>query len=66
MIYIPPSWWHHIEALDGNVSMLLPFDMSRAEQVALIIPVVLELAETKVCVCWTAKKSKRDLWDLWA
>ena len=38
MIYIPPSWWHHIEALDGNVSMLLPFDMSRAEQVALPRP----------------------------
>jgi hypothetical protein len=38
VIYIPPSWWHHVEGLEGNVSVLLPFDMDPAEQRALLRP----------------------------
>ena len=38
VIYIPPAWWHHVEALEGNVSLLLPFNMSRTEQQALPRP----------------------------
>ena len=30
--------WRHVEALEGNVSVLLPFDMTRAEQDALPRP----------------------------
>ena len=28
--------WYHVEALEGNVSVLLPFDLNRAEQGALL------------------------------
>mmetsp|Transcript_40819 Transcript_40819/g.68379 ORF Transcript_40819/g.68379 Transcript_40819/m.68379 type:complete len:314 (+) Transcript_40819:124-1065(+) len=31
-LYIPPFWWHHITALDDNVSVLMPFDLSPYEQ----------------------------------
>ena len=33
-IYIPPGWWHMAEAIDGSISVLLPFDMSEREQKA--------------------------------
>lgn len=32
------GWWHHVEALEGNCSVLLPFDMTEAEQRALPRP----------------------------
>ena len=35
LVYIPPGWWHYVEALEGNASVLLPFDMSVAEQQSL-------------------------------
>ena len=31
-LYIPPFWWHCVEAIDANVSLLMPFDISVAEQ----------------------------------
>jgi hypothetical protein len=31
-LYFPPFWWHHVAAVDLNVSALLPFDLSFAEQ----------------------------------
>ena len=37
--YIPPGWWHMTETLaEGSISVLLPFDMSRAEQQSLDRP----------------------------
>ena len=38
LVYIPPGWWHYVEALEGNASVLLPFDMSVAEQQSLPRP----------------------------
>ena len=38
LVYIPPGWWHYVEALEGNASVLLPFDMSVAEQRSLPRP----------------------------
>jgi hypothetical protein len=38
VLYVPPGWWHHVEALDGNISVLLPFDMSAGEQRAMHRP----------------------------
>jgi hypothetical protein len=38
VIYIPPAWWHHVEAIEANVSVLLPFDMSPSEQKTLPRP----------------------------
>jgi hypothetical protein len=32
LLYIPPFWWHAIEAVDSNISILTPFDMSKDEQ----------------------------------
>jgi hypothetical protein len=32
VLYIPPCWWHLVEALEGNISVLLPFDLTVAEQ----------------------------------
>ena len=32
-LYIPPHWWHCVEALDDNASILMPFCLSRTEQV---------------------------------
>ncbi len=31
-LYIPPFWWHCVEAMDANVSLLMPFDLNVAEQ----------------------------------
>ena len=31
-LYIPPFWWHHVEALTVNCSVLLPFELSEQEQ----------------------------------
>lgn len=30
-LYLPPAWWHQVEALEGNISVLLPFDMTPEE-----------------------------------
>lgn len=32
VLYIPPCWWHHVEAVTANISVLAPFDMSAEEQ----------------------------------
>jgi hypothetical protein len=37
-LYIPPCVWHYTEALEGNISVLQPFDMIVAEQRALSRP----------------------------
>ena len=37
-LYIPPFWWHHVTALTANVSVLLPWDLSAAEQSAAARP----------------------------
>lgn len=31
-LYIPPFWWHHVTALEHNISVLTPFDLSPLEQ----------------------------------
>ena len=31
-LYVPPFWWHHVEAMQDNASVLLPFDLSPEEQ----------------------------------
>jgi len=31
-LYIPPFWWHCVEALEPNVSVIMPFDLSTDEQ----------------------------------
>eukprot|EP00961_Rhodomonas_salina_P114762 1543974-Rhodomonas_salina.1 len=31
-LYIPPFWWHHVTAAEDNVSVIMPFDMSKEEQ----------------------------------
>lgn len=38
VLYIPPGWWHHIEATAANISVLAPFDMSVEEQRAMSRP----------------------------
>jgi hypothetical protein len=37
-LYIPPYWWHHVVALSSNVSVLLPHDLSCAEQKSAVRP----------------------------
>lgn len=32
VMYIPPCCWHLVQALDNNISVLQPFDMTRKEQ----------------------------------
>jgi len=32
LLYMPAFWWHAVEALDANISVLTPFDLNSDEQ----------------------------------
>ncbi|KAJ1641534.1 hypothetical protein T492DRAFT_920317 [Pavlovales sp. CCMP2436] len=49
ILYIPPGWWHHVEALDASISVLLPFNMSTSEQRAMQRPWTLDTWGKPVC-----------------
>ena len=72
VVYIPPSFWHHVTSLSASISILAPFDMSPREQAVLArpwvsagwgdvpaLPPLLELVLAGGCTAWAFTSDAR-------